>query len=326
MDWKLYYRAERERPQSRELINSYFAAAATDSAVDRAITNGAILSFPHTALGYAGPLQARVIAGLYRIGVPRIIALGVLHTSALPEPYSGYLVQINDAAAPTATRAEALAMLTGAFFPTGEVISTSFGTVPLVPIPPRDVVRADTGILKNEFSLDTFLSLLAFHAAQTGTVPPPVAPLYIGITYDPVHDSFAVAGNLAGAIRELITPGTAIVTTGDLVHYGTAYSAPERVAAMPTDRRALEEYFLPEVEDTIARGLAGEHKLAFDRARAVLASDQRYILPVITELLGGGAGYEILHFELSDYAGILSVAPPCYVASSLVAFIPPRFC
>ncbi len=326
MDWKSYYRTERERPQSQELITAYFAAATTDPAADRAITNGAILSFPHTALAYAGPLQARVIAGLYRIRVPRIIALGVLHTSVLPEPYSGYLAQVNDSTAPTATRVTAMETLTGAFFPTGKAISSSFGTVPLVPIPSRDVIRADTCILKNEFSLDTFLSLLAFHAAQTGTEPPPVAPLYVGITYDPVHDSFAVAGKLAGAIRELITPGTAIVTTGDLVHYGTAYSAPERVAAMPTDRRVLEEHFLPEVENTIARGLAGEHRAAFDRARTVLASDQRYILPVITELLGVGAGYEILHFELSDYAGILSVAPPCYVASSLVAFIPPRFC
>ena len=323
MDWKAYYRAEREREHNRAVIADYFAAAATDPEVDRALGRGAILSFPHTALAYAGPLQARVIAGLVRAGVTRIIALGVLHTSVLPEPYAGYRALIADPTGDTAARAAAAAALTGAFVPSGDEIATSFGPVPLVPFTAGDAIRADDDILKNEFSLDTFLSLLAVHAARMGIDPPPVAPIYVGLTYDPVHDSFAAATAVARALQSLVTPSTAIVTTGDLVHYGTAYSDPERIAAMPTDRRTLEEYFLPEVENTIARGLAGDHMAAFTRAQATLASDQRYVLPVIAELLGPGANYRIIHFELSDYAGILSVAPPCYVASSLVAFIPP---
>jgi len=319
VDWKSYYRRELVDPKNKAMLEGFFA---TDEHLAELIGEGALISFPHTALSYVGPLQARVVTGLYRAGVSRVIALGVLHTSVLPAPYLEYLNRLNDPSGAPEERKAAFSQLAGAFFPPGKKVTTPFGDLPLIPGSPARLIREDTGILENEFSLDTFFSLLSFYAARRRVKPIPVLPLYVGLTYDPVNGSFSVADALAHAIQEGRTPGTAVVTTGDLVHYGTAYSDPERIAKMPKEKETLEAYFLPEVKKVIALGLAGDLKAAFERSRETLASDQRYILPVISYLLGPGTGFEILHFELSDYAGILSVGPPCYVASSLIAFIP----
>ncbi len=326
MDWKSYYRDELARPESLSAIEGFFSCAEVDPKIDEAIAKRAILSFPHTALSYAVPLQARVIAGLYRARVSEVIALGVLHTSVMPTPYIDDLNRLHDSSIDPDVRKAGLARLSGAFFPSGEKITTPFGDLPIASIGPHRLIRADAGILKNEFSLDTFLLLMVFYASQRGIDPLHVVPLYVGITYDPVEDSFAIAAELARALRQGIGREAAVVTTGDLVHYGTAYGDEARIPRMPKEKRALETYFLRETEDVLALALSKRNlKEAFTRSLEVLKSDQRYILPVIAEFLGHRADYEILHFELSDYDGILSVDPPCYVASSLITYraVPP---
>lgn len=321
MDWKEYYRDELVRPEGLSVIEGFFSGAEVDPEIDEAIAEQAILSFPHTALSYAGPLQARVIAGLYRARISEVIALGVLHTSVLPPPYAEALDRLRDSSADPEARKAALPRLSGAFFPAGEKITTPFGDLPIASSGSHRLIQEDAGILGREFSLNTFFSLLSFYADRRGVDPLPVVPLYIGITYDPVEDSFAIAAELARALRRLIGPKTGVVTTGDLVHYGTAYGDKARIPRMPKEKRALEGYFLGETEDVLALALSRRNlKEAFTRSLEVLKSDQRYILPVIAELFGPGANYEILHFELSDYAGILSVDPPCYVASSLITY------
>ncbi len=321
MDWKSYYRDELARPESLSAIEGFFSRAEDDPQIDEAIARREVLSFPHTALSYAGPLQARVIAGLYRARVSNVIALGVLHTSIIPPPYAEALDRLRDSSIDPDVRKAGLAQLSGAFFPSGEKISTPFGDLPLASIGPHRLIRTDAGILKNEFSLDTFLSLMAFYASQRGIDPLPVVPLYIGITYDPVEGSFAIAAEFARTLHRLIGPETAVVTTGDLVHYGRAYGDEARIPRMPKGKRALEIYFLRETEDVLALALSRRNlKEAFTKSFEVLKSDQRYILPIIAELLGPEADYEILYFELSDYAGILTVEPPCYVASSLITY------
>ncbi len=323
MDWKSYYRTELEQPESRGLIEEHLDRAEEHSQTADLIRKGAILSFPHTARAYAVPLQARVVVGLHRAGVERVIALGVLHTSLIPPPYIHHLNRLRDPSADPDARKAAFSRLAGAFLPAAGEIVTPFGDLPTAPVAPHRLIREDAGILEREFSLDTFLALMAFYADRRGIDPLPVAPLYVGITYDPTENSFAVATELAQGLRRLIGPKTAVVTTGDLVHYGTAYGDEERISRIPEGKRPLEGYFRRETEEVLALALTRRNlRQALIRSSDVLKSDQRYIVPVIAELLGPKADYEIIHFELSDYAGILSVAPPCYVASSLVAFVP----
>ena len=145
------------------------------------------------------------------------------------------------------------------------------------------------------------------------------------MTRNPLSRSFEGAASLARALRRLLTPRTAVVATGDLVHYGRGYDVEERVRTMPTDVEALRAFFAREVEGTLRLALEDrDYEAAFARSEQVLRSDQRHLLPVLAELLGTGAGSSVLEFELSDYAPILKVEPPCLVASALVALAPPR--
>jgi hypothetical protein len=55
------------------------------------------------------------------------------------------------------------------------------------------------------------------------------------MTRNPLSGSFEGAASLARALRQLVTRRTAVVATGDLVHYGRGYDVEERVRAMQTD-------------------------------------------------------------------------------------------
>ena len=82
MDWKPYYRGEIESMSGRETVETLLRGA-VPGAIDELLIGEAIVSFPHTALRYAGPLQARVVRMIYRLGIERVIALGVLHGSSV---------------------------------------------------------------------------------------------------------------------------------------------------------------------------------------------------------------------------------------------------
>jgi len=285
---------------------------------DLGLGRGAIASFPHTALAYAGPLQARVVAALYRSGVRRVIALGVLH-SFHSMAYRNTL----DAALPDDRRRSAFEKVAGGWLPPGDAIETSYGDLRVV-TPPEDdrvPIRVDRcGVLAEEFSLDTFCTLLRRAADLLDVRPPPVLRLFVGPTRDPIDGSFAVAERLAGWIRAAAAARrpTAIVTTGDLVHYGTAYGTPD---ADPSEPLAdMTRRFRRRVERALEAALVGRdwavaHRLSSD----VLRNDQREIVAVVSAYLGP-ARARIEQFELSDYAGILGESSPCRVASALVVY------
>ena len=322
MDWKAYYRNEMTQLATKAYLEGLFDSLDEDREMDALVQRRAILSFPHTAARYIGPLQARVVSSLYRSGIKRVIALGVLHTSVLPAPYDELYRKALDNERSSSARLNAFASLQGAFVPACREIDTAFGRIPCVCIGDDQAkgVRIDRmGVLKNEFSLDSFFSIMSLYA-QTHRMPPIiVSPLYVGMTRDPVTGSFNVADDLADLLRGVRDSDTAIVTTGDLVHYGTAYTPAERM--LDKKEEELEPFFRGECERTLAiskQDLDG----AFRSSNEILRSDQRYILPVIAKYIGDDAGFKILSFSLSDYSGILNVECPCVVASALVAFIP----
>ena len=150
-----------------------------------------------------------------------------------------------------------------------------------------------------------------------------MVPLYVGLTRDP-SGSYETASKLAACIAHRCDERTAVVATGDLVHYGNAYCGAEEMRRLPADLRSLTPHFLSQVRDVLSLGLSRRDYDAFhDASTRVLKSDQWNVLPVVAEFLGVGAEFEILSFALSDYASILGVAPPCLVASTLAAFLPP---
>ena len=84
---------------------------------------------------------------------------------------------------------------------------------------------------------------------------------------------------MALRLRELSGPGTAIVTTGDLVHYGTAYSTPQEMADKPQDQARLAEFFLRRTQEALDLACRHNYQDFFQIASQELKDDQRQILP-----------------------------------------------
>jgi hypothetical protein len=215
---------------------------------------------------------------------------------------------------------QVFAELGGAFFSPAD-LHTPYGGVPLAALPQESpVLREEAALLAHEFSLDTFLAVLAEFARARGAEPLPVLPVYVLLTWDP-GGSFATASRVASELATLRRGRTAIVATGDLVHYGNAYSTAEEMAGLPVEAGALTARFRAEVEAALTAALARrEYEVFYRRSLAALKNDQRNLLPVIAELLGRGAAHEIASFALTDYSAIRGVAPPCVVASALVRY------
>ena len=317
MDWKAYYRNERDGVGARDAVHGWLLRD-PDPAVALAVERRSILSFPHTALGYAGPLQAGIVRALFNARIRRVLALGVLHSGGL----EAYRVALDEGAAP-GRRAAAFREIRGAFLPLGPSNETSYGAVPRwASGEETGLVRLDRGdLLAPEFSLDTFLALDAAGADVLGQPAIPVLPVYVGMMRDPQTGSFAAAEALAGWIRRCVDGETAVVATGDLVHYGTTYGG-AWLSGNPETPESLRQVLMPEVERTLRAGLVErDWEEAYRQSRTRIGNDQREILPVLSALLGAGATFSLHSFELSDYAAILSVAPPCVVASALVEFV-----
>jgi predicted class III extradiol MEMO1 family dioxygenase len=328
MDWKTFYRDELLSPEGQEYIEHCFdRLPETDAPVENVIRRDGVLSFPHTSLTYSVEPISRVVAGLYRSGVKNVVALGVLHCNSLPaafsDPYQEY-VRLADRPGSRDPRLEELfSRFSGGFLLPGP-LSTAFGEVPRCEVAdsPRGLLRTDPELISREFSLDTFLALIAFHARKHGVDTLPVCPVYVGLTRDP-DGSFRTASALAAWLADCAGPQTAVVSTGDLVHYGNAYSAWSEMEKLPPDQRSLTEHFRNQVEEVLDLAFRDRDYEQFHQAAGLrLKADHRNLLPVVVEYLGSRASYELLDFSLSDYSPILGVAPPCLVASVLAAFLP----
>jgi predicted class III extradiol MEMO1 family dioxygenase len=323
MEWKSYYRNEFSLPKARSHLDRLFQTHAEDPGLDALLSRSAILSFPHTSLFYGGEATVRVVSALCRAGIERVIALGVFHLWGLAATRDTYAQAMDPQGHPEA-RSAAFDALRGAFLPAQRRLDTPYGSVALSASETPPILRPDeSGLLAEEYSLDTFAALLARCGQIRGTALPELLPIYVAMTRNPRDGSFDTARELADAVLPLRTDRTAIVATGDVTHHGTGYTPDEFLQGRPTGARGLEPLLRKEVGDAIRLVVRDK---AYERAFPIfdqrLNNDQRYLLPVVSEILGPGADSQILDFRLSDYATINHVVPPCFVASSLVAHGP----
>lgn len=318
MDWKTYYRDELADPVWEARLTEWLEQG-PDRRVADALAEGGIVSMPHTAAGYSGRMIAGLVSSLYASGTRRVLALGVLHTSMVPQS-----AVARDSRRPLGERREAADALSGVILPAETTIDTPYGPLPAWrPAEDPDVVRIDRhGVLSGEFSLDTLAAILSLGARTAGRAPLPLLRAYVGLTRDPIDETFLMADRVADWVRHAWTPGTAVVTTGDLVHFGTAYGMAEDDPRKECHFAVLASLFRDEVWAMLTSGIIRSDEYAYRRGSDDLNSDQREILPILPRLLGEHAGCEILEFSLSDYAGILEAPPPCLVASAAVAYLP----
>jgi len=312
MDWRPYYRTELEASDARERAESWLRLAFDADPVWSPEVGG-VVSFPHTAFAYTGPLDARLVAALYSARVESVVALGVIHSVSL----SPIRVALSSQPA-TAERDRAFDSAKGGFVLPQSAVDTAYGRLPLRS--PDGLASGGLRMLPeeaaaSEFSLDTFLAFLRLGADVLGKRPVTVLPVYVGMTRRPSDASFDEAVRLADILRDdVVNVRTAVVATGDLVHYGTAYGDAEPFIEDPS------ESFRGVLHETLSAALEREEfETAYGLCRDVLKSDQREILPVIANLLEGATS-RIDHFALSDYTHILKAPPPCLVASVLATY------
>ena len=84
MDWKSYYDEELREAGIRDKIMHWLRVADKMALSSSKNDRRTVFSFPHTAIDYSGPLQARVVSWLVRSGFKRVITLGVMHGSLIP--------------------------------------------------------------------------------------------------------------------------------------------------------------------------------------------------------------------------------------------------
>ncbi|UCF10437.1 MAG: hypothetical protein JSW65_01790, partial [Candidatus Bipolaricaulota bacterium] len=283
IDWKAHYAAELEGPAAWLAIAGRLRRARPDADLVRELEAGAILSFPHTFLRAAAPLQMPVLVALRAAGIRRVVALGVIHGAFLNPSYRERFAAA--AGEPPEHAETAYAELCGGWLPCVAEHPTPHGEIALWQ--PQEIVaegirRAPAGLLDDEYSLDTFLTLARLQADAHDEPPLEICPVYVGPTRHPLTGSFSVAAAMAEAVRTVLGSETAVVATGDLVHYGwEVYEQHDRsLDGLSPD--GIEEHFRGLTAETLATALReGGLQEAFARSVRDLANDQRYILPVI---------------------------------------------
>jgi hypothetical protein len=157
-----------------------------------------------------------------------------------------------------------------------------------------------------EFCLDGFLALLALAAETSGRSPPRVTTRLAG----PDLDLDALRAEARGA---------ALVATADPVHHGIGYgTSPEQ--ALPRDAGSREQARAWIAEQLAALGRGDLDTFAgLSRKRR---SDFGRAGPVLLQLLGGRARFEIQDLVLVDYADVLGAPQPTWVAGALVSARP----
>lgn len=183
---------------------------------------------------------------------------------------------------------------------------------------------------QKEFSLDGFEHIARIYAEVNGT-----EPLEIEKVYPPPSKedgkSYALSLKEAGvALRSKIDGKTAVVMTGDVVHYGYGYlRGNERAYELaPTEKEiAAEKNHEKTINAWIDEGLdlvyrKKDYDAFLNEHKPKALNDQGAIALMASELLGDGLEYRTFYRKLSDYSGVLNenlkvhtVKKPTVVAS-----------
>jgi hypothetical protein len=215
LDWKQYYRAEREALGPDRLLGLL------DRAPEVTLPERGALVFPHTRLAESGTLVAAAALAVVRSGRGEVLALGVLHGGREQDRALAQAARKGDEAA------------------TRELRRVHGPGAP-----------DDDGRWVEEFSLDGFEALLGAAARREGRPAPIVTARFPFLTGAEPATLPGIDELVAIARR-----GAAIVATADPVHHGAGYDTPDRVPldraaahARALIRRGLDDLAAGELE------------------------------------------------------------------------------
>jgi hypothetical protein len=263
----------------REKLGEVGIAERLDRAPEVALPEGGALIFPHTMVSVTGHLTAAVARAVVRSGADEVLALGVLHGGR-------------------SSQADQVKRARG-----GELLAR---------LALREIHSGDDPFCEEEFSLDNFVTFLALAAGREGKKPPRVHAYYpFLVGDDPEHlPGIADVAKLAERMP--------VVATTDPIHHGHGYGTAVEALRRETDE-ATQTWARACIEtqlDLIAEGRWS----AFARLCAEVRSDFRDVGPVLGWLSrrGGAPRGSILELYLVDYAEVLDVEAPTWVAAPLM--------
>lgn len=241
------------------------------------LQNGGGAIFPHTYISKCGDQIGAVIHAILDSQADHVIALGTAH--AFPQLFDARVKEFN-----------------------GENISHE---------PSWGLLKPESSLIKDEFSLHLFKELLKIECNRRGKRSPQIIERYPCLTN-------RKPGELPG-IRELkeLTKNAVLVGTDDYCHHGIAYCVPPETA-MPIDEKALA-FARKEVEKGYALLNDSNYSSYFDHWMNPLAlGDPSDVTAVIHYLVGNKAKGHILDIKLVDVSGLFENDPsPSWVAATL---------
>lgn len=316
MDWRANCKEDFIK-NKKDLENKLKYSSTINSDMVKVIENGGILSSPHTILKFSGEMILEVVRSTYAADVSSIIALGVIHAGALAEEYSSRFERLFEKDC-KGNFEEVFDEFKGGFFRSSD--ESTYGELPeFIPPDSWTLIRENNQLLENEFCLDYLHYINQLVAEVLDKDPIPVVPIYCGFSFDPCSGSFKIAKELAKEINVLNDGSTAILTTGDVVHFGHNYSEASDIKAKPNQIDKLEGYFFNKIKETFST-VFDDHNYwkGFELLNYELKSDQRLLLPVLSEvLLPQQTHFHFYDYKLSDYSDVWGVKKPSVVASAI---------
>lgn len=174
---------------------------------------------------------------------------------------------------------------------------------------------------QKEFSLDGFEHIAKMYAEANGT-----EPLEIEKVYPPPKDNgnpdvqtLEAAGE---ALRGKVGSDTAVVMTGDLVHYGHAYlrGGESGYELAPKEDEIDAENHEKIINAWIDEGLElvyhkKDYGTFLNKHKPRALNDQGRVAIMASAFLGDGLEYKLFYRKLSDYSSVLDAKKPTVVAS-----------
>lgn len=166
---------------------------------------------------------------------------------------------------------------------------------------------------QKEFSLDGFEHIARMYAEVNGTEPLEIDKVYPPDEQDgkPYVQKLEAAGK---ALRDTVDGRTAVVMTGDLVHYGHAYLKNGKENEI--DARNFEKTIISWIDEgleLVYRKKDYDTFLSKHKPKAM--NDQGRVAIMASAFLGDDLDYKIFYRKLSDYSNVLGAKKPTLVAS-----------
>jgi hypothetical protein len=171
--------------------------------------------------------------------------------------------------------------------------------------------RTSRSNIDKEFSLDGFRDILDCAVELSGKTPPMIEEFYLPRNRDLHQDIEGTVSDLkilGTEIARNMDDRTAMVMTGDLVHYGHGYGIPDPVEDPPG---LINRWINEDLDEAYRiRDYTKYLPRSFERM-----SDHGPVAITAGTVLGRDLNYRIISSELSDYSTILQTASPTIVAS-----------